>query len=161
MRRETNLAALLLVVLFATAAVAQDQVAKPIMRIYFMPFANRTYAPITKDNIEDASPFRIVLGRPPKLSPLQPSHPLIAKLPAMLRAHPARNSLDEDFIRLKVLVDAAAFYVDNTGIVLEQSTGQTFQLQKNEMEYIEQQIGNLRGVVDLDLYTGLPRQAPR
>jgi hypothetical protein len=126
------------------------------MRLYYMPFAIQTDAPVTRNDIEGASPFRIVFGRPARLSPFQPDNPLIARLRAMLRAHAATQRLREDFIRLKVVTEWDLYYVDHKGTVLEQSTGQTFQLTKNEMENIHAQISGLRGVVDIDVPDGTP-----
>ena len=62
----------------------------------------------------------------------------------MLRAHPRSLRLREDFIRLKVATEWDVYYVDDKGAVLEQSTGRTFQLTKNEMDSIHKQISGLR-----------------
>jgi hypothetical protein len=129
---------------------AQTQ-AKPLMRLYYMPFAIQTDGPVTKSDIEEASLFRIVFGRPAKLSPFQPDNPLIVQLRAMLRAHATTQRLREEFIRLKVVTEWDLYYVDQKGTVLEQSTGRTFQLSKGEMDSIHAQISGLRGVVDLDV----------
>jgi hypothetical protein len=127
---------------------------QPLTRLYYMPFAIQTDAPVTRNDIEGASLFRIVLGRPAKLSPFQPDNPLIASLRTMLRAHPRSQQLREDFIRLKVATEWDVYYVDNKGAVLEQSTGQSFQLTKNEMDSVHTQISGLRGVVDIDVPNG-------
>jgi len=133
---------------------------EPLMRLYYMPFAIQTDAPVTRNDIEEASPFRIVVGRPAKLSPFQQDNPLIVNLRAMLRAHHGGPGLREDFIRLKVVTEWDVYYVDHKGAVLEQSTGQRFQLTKNEMADIHKQISGLRGVVDVDVPNGALHRAP-
>ena len=102
------------VLLCAAYGTAQNH-PEPLMRIYYMPFAIRTDAPVTMNDIEEASPFRIILGRPAKLSPFQPDNPLITRLRAMLRARPATQRLREDFIRLKVVTEWDLDYGDRKG----------------------------------------------
>jgi hypothetical protein len=138
------------VFLCAAFGAGQDH-PQPVMRIYYLPFAIQTDAPVTKSDIEEASSLRLILGRPAKLSPFQPDNPLIARLQAILRARPATQRLREDFIRLKVVTEWDLYYVDNKGTVLEQATGRTFRLTKNEMDNIDAQISSLRGVVDIDV----------
>jgi len=147
------------VLLCAAYGAAQNH-PEPLMRIYYMPFympfAIQTDAPVTKNDIEGASLFRILLGRPAKLSPFELDNPLVARLRAMLRAHPATQRLREDFIRLKVVTEWDLYYVDNKGVILEQATGRTFQLTKSEMDNIHTQISGLRGVVDIDVPNSMP-----
>jgi len=78
----------------------------------------------------------------------------------MLRAHRGGQGLREDFIRLKVVTEWDVYYVDHRGAILEQSTGRTFQLTKNEMDDIHKQISGLRGVVDIDVPNGTLDRAP-
>ena len=149
------LIAIAAVLLCAAYGAAQDH-PQPLMRIYYMPFAIQTDAPVTKNDIEEASPFRIILGRSAKLSPFQPDNPLIVRLRAILRSHPATQRLREDFIRLKAVTEWDVYYVDHKGTILEEATGRTFQLTKNEMDNIHAQISGLRGVVDIDVPNGTP-----
>ncbi len=142
-------------VLVAALAAAQDAV-QPLMRIYFIPFAVETHAPVTKEDIEKAGFYRIILGRPSQISPRAPDHPLVTKLPAVLRAHPSARKLDELVIRLKVEGGGATYYVDKEGTVLESTSGRTFQLTRDEMQRLHKDIVGLRGVVDVDVCSRLP-----
>jgi hypothetical protein len=142
------------VILLATLVAAQDA-AKPLMRIYFIPFAVETQGPVTKEDIEQASFYRIALGRTRERSPREPDPLLVTRLPAVLRAHPTVQKLRENFIRLKVEAGGTAYYVDNKGTVLESSSGRMFHLTKDEMQRLNQDIVNLRGVVDVDVCSGL------
>ena len=139
-----------LVVLLAALVAAQD-IVPPLMRIYFMPFADQTAVPVTKENIEEMGVYRIVLGRTRDRSPLEADPVLVTRLPPLLRAHPTVQKVREHFIRLKVDAGGTAYYVDNKGTVLESTSGRTFQLTKEEMRRLEKDIVNLRGVVDVDV----------
>ena len=146
------LIAIAAVLLCAAYGAAQDH-PQPLMRIYYMPFAIQTDAPVTKNDIEEASPFRIILGRSTLVA--RAPRPSI-RLRAILRSHPATQRLREDFIRLKVVTEWDVYYVDHKGTILEEATGRTFQLTKNEMDNIHAQISGLRGVVDIDVPNGTP-----
>ena len=126
--------------------------AQPLIRIYYMPFDVLTYAPVQRQDIERASPYRIVIGHP--RTPRESDHPLVAKLPTTLEAHPTTEKLQENHIRLKVEAAGKTYYVDRFGTVLETTSGHGYQLSKDEMERINDDITGLRGVVDVDVCTG-------
>jgi hypothetical protein len=142
--------------MLAAHASAQDA-GKPLMRVYFIPFAVETSTPVTTADIEEAGFYRLVLARSPNRSPREPVPPLVSSLPAMLRAHPTAAKLEELFIRLKVEVGETTYHVDNKGTVRESTSGRTFQLTKREMERLGKDIVGLRGVVDLDVCHGLSK----
>jgi hypothetical protein len=144
------------IALVAIAAWASaPDVGQPLMRIHFIPFAVQTHGPVTRQDIQEAAFYRLVLGRSPARSPREPDPPLTTKLPVILRARPAAAKLAEEFIRLKVEAAESAYYVDNRGVVLESTSGRTFQLSRDEMQRIHDEIVGLRGVVDVDVCSGL------
>lgn len=142
-----------LTILVASFAAADD-VMQPQMRIYFLPFYVETYVALQRQDIERRSPYRLVIGRNAR-TPREPDHPLVAKLPTMLAAHPTMEKLQENHIRLKLVVGGKTYYVDRDGTVLETTSGQRYQLSKDEMERISEDIVSLRGVVDVDVCSGI------
>jgi hypothetical protein len=69
----------------------------------------------------------------------------------MLAAHPTTAKLQENHIRLKVVAAGKTYFVDRDGTVLEITSDQRYQLSKEEMQRISEDILGLRGVVDIDV----------
>jgi hypothetical protein len=144
MARYTSLVFCALILLNGTLA-ANAETSVNIARVFFIPFGVRTYASVTRGDIESKSFLRILLVAENGAKDL---HPLARKLQSLLELHPVGRRLDENFIRIKIEVPRETYYVDASGVVLRQSSGQTFQLGKLEKKQTEELIESLQGVID-------------
>ena len=115
-----------------------------LVKVSLIPFSVTTYVPVTKDEIESKSFFRIVLVAEDGGD----LHPLVRKLKGWLESQPGSRRLDEKFIRLKVELAKETYYVDSAGVVLHQPSGHTFYLGQLEKKRTEELIANLQGVID-------------
>ena len=114
-------------------------------RVFFIPFRVTTYVPVKKADIEDKSLVEILFVKGNRGTEL---HPVLRRIRTLLEAHRSNRRLDENFIRMKVELEVETYYVDASGVVLKDSSGQNFQLQKAEMAQTEGLIQGLQGVVD-------------
>jgi len=128
-----------------TPASDADERSAEVSRVFFIPFRVTTYVPVKKADIEDKSLVEILFVKGNRGTEL---HPVLRRIRTLLEAHRSNRRLDENFIRMKVELEVETYYVDASGVVLKDSSGQNFQLQKAEMAQTEGLIQGLQGVVD-------------
>ena len=123
---------------------------KVIVKIYFIPFKDETYGPITIDDIEDASIYSIWFTE---------KNAFIEKLKKLLESKEKSKGVDNDVIRLKVefVEERSIYFVDQEGNVMKNHKS-NFRIPKKELENLEKEILYFSGVVDLKAGKDLKKQ---
>lgn len=124
-----------------TGATQTPGESKAFAKIYFVPFAVKTFAPITMEEIKGKGIHAIWFTK---------GHPFISKLEKTLESKATEKKINNRVIRLKVAFgkEGNVFYVDQEGIVLKNDQ-KSFQISKKQREEIERDILYFSGVVDV------------
>ena len=132
-------------VLLSATSTSEAERPMNLVKISLIPFGVTTYVPITKDDIEGKSFFRVFLVAEDGVD----LHPLVRKLKGWLESQAVSRRLDEKSIRLKVEFAKETYFGDSAGVVLHQPSGHTFYLGQLEKKQIEELIAGLQGVIDI------------
>lgn len=121
--------------------VKSSDKARAIMKIYFTPFAIQTYLPMTMDNIQENSIYKIWFVKNHKQK----------KLLNLLEARKADKTIDNKLIRLKIdfIESNTVFYVDQNGVVLKDNQ-YSFIMTSTELKDLEDEILQFDGVIDIN-----------
>jgi hypothetical protein len=115
---------------------------KEAMKVYLIPFEIDTYVPVTMADIEVKSHFAIAFRK---------SHTFVTELRSSLTSKRSNRIIDDRVIRMRVQLSSEVFFVDQDGVVLEQTKGARYELSKDQRAKIETEVARFAGVMDLKM----------
>lgn len=124
-------------------AARKNEQKRDLMKLHHLPFRARTYVPVTIDNIEESSSFRIwIYGR----------NPAIDEILSILRGNPTEQIIDKSEVRLKVVYETKlsqlTLVADMHGIVMDTVSGMRWQVDAEQLQTLTTMIERLHGIVD-------------